>query len=796
MIRRPAPAHPLNMDMYIRNGYNPIYENHPSHARRILRSSDAVVIDAHPGYPDMLPGLQIADKLTRSVIFNLENAQLRAFYKAHRCSINNERPTEGNAQRRIVFDERDPSLPVTDLHYAVYESGGGVYLMHSDDDGVTWGPEVLLSERGATCKRPALAIRDLGTSHGILYVTYVDEDASEVVLKVRADYGDPFAWTEVDRIAVTDATQCNPAIAAQQSGNEEGVFLVWEDVGVVIDQVQTNVLKFAIYEQGAPRSSGYYQGLQYHDAFYFRDAVLVEGQLTWQNQRRVPRFPSVTLMEPYPRFAVTWREEPGFLLYEDITWDPFISGPLMNMHGPETIPSPGITAQAAASLCEYNPGSTIMTVAYEADQRWTNWPVGTQSLAWPLQLGMRSFHPVTLPYIVWLPQPVVNPNPSRVYVRKRSGGIDAAGASWHTVARVLNIHRQDNNISAPSIGSQGTKLRVAVNNGFGGIGVADLDAFSPTIHSSTINDGFDPNMTVQGTKLHSVFSEPESGQPAPVQHRLSASYQGLRKTSAEITAFMREVTVSEDSSLAVYGICMPHLLLSDSSRLAIDWAYASFDTLALDKDATLGELTRTSSFQVPSGASLEYATELYGRHVGDFGTGFDIRIDFHDAQNGDLLLRDAIGVEELPGDSAWYVIYRIDLSTLATREVYMQLTLSERSDGMVVDIVDIFNLSEPLEKSGAVDGPVPVSGTVQLYQNYPNPFNPTTALSFHIPEEGDVKLSIHDNLGRHVTTVLSQHMRAGEHTVNFDARDMSSGVYYYRLRANGETHTRSMTLLR
>jgi hypothetical protein len=437
-----------------------------------------------------------------------------------------------------------------------------------------------------------------------------------------------------------------------------------------------------------------------------------------------------------------------------------------------------------------------MTVAYEADQQWTNWPVATFALSWPLSLGTRLYYPVTYPYLLRPTSPSVNPNPSRVYVRKRSGAIDAPSASWNTVARVLNIHRPDLNISAPSVGSEGSLLRVAVNNGYGGISVADLDVFFPTIHSSVIQDGFDPNVTVRGEKLHSVYSQPENGFPSPIQHRLMTSQQGLRKTTTEITDFMREVMVSQDSSLAVYGICMPHLLLCDSTRVPLDWSYASFDTVALGKDATLGELTRTTAFTVPSGASFEYATELFGRYAGSFDLGFDIRIDFHDAQSGALLLRDSLGAAALPTDSAWYVLYRIDLSSLVGNEVYMQLTLSETTENMLVDIVDVFDVSVPLEKSDRVTSRVPVASTVQLYQNYPNPFNPSTSITFNIPEAGDVHLSIHDNLGRRVATALSRHLDAGVHTVDFHAGHLSSGVYFYRLTANGETHTRRMTLLR
>lgn len=89
----------------------------------------------------------------------------------------------------------------------------------------------------------------------------------------------------------------------------------------------------------------------------------------------------------------------------------------------------------------------------------------------------------------------------------------------------------------------------------------------------------------------------------------------------------------------------------------------------------------------------------------------------------------------------------------------------------------------------------------QLRQNYPNPFNPVTSIRFELEESADVNLRVFDMLGREVATVVETQMSSGSHSVTFNASDLSSGVYLYRLEAtagNGRTFTQSkkMTLIK
>lgn len=101
---------------------------------------------------------------------------------------------------------------------------------------------------------------------------------------------------------------------------------------------------------------------------------------------------------------------------------------------------------------------------------------------------------------------------------------------------------------------------------------------------------------------------------------------------------------------------------------------------------------------------------------------------------------------------------------------------------------------EPIETAAELGLPVP--DRFALQQNYPNPFNPTTTIAFSIPEAGDVLLRVYDITGREVATLLNGHMEGGEHSIEFNANNLASGIYFYRLQTGAEHITRKMVLIR
>ena len=84
----------------------------------------------------------------------------------------------------------------------------------------------------------------------------------------------------------------------------------------------------------------------------------------------------------------------------------------------------------------------------------------------------------------------------------------------------------------------------------------------------------------------------------------------------------------------------------------------------------------------------------------------------------------------------------------------------------------------------------------ELAQNYPNPFNPSTVISYSLPENEFVTLKVYDVLGNEVASLVNEQKTAGKYSVNFDASDLGSGVYFYTLKAGANMQSRKMILVK
>jgi hypothetical protein len=86
--------------------------------------------------------------------------------------------------------------------------------------------------------------------------------------------------------------------------------------------------------------------------------------------------------------------------------------------------------------------------------------------------------------------------------------------------------------------------------------------------------------------------------------------------------------------------------------------------------------------------------------------------------------------------------------------------------------------------------------TYNLYQNYPNPFNPSTIISFSVPSEQRVELTVYDILGRKIATLFNSVAKAGITSVNFKADNLASGIYIYSIRTNDAEFSKKLMLLK
>jgi photosystem II stability/assembly factor-like uncharacterized protein len=84
----------------------------------------------------------------------------------------------------------------------------------------------------------------------------------------------------------------------------------------------------------------------------------------------------------------------------------------------------------------------------------------------------------------------------------------------------------------------------------------------------------------------------------------------------------------------------------------------------------------------------------------------------------------------------------------------------------------------------------------RLEQNYPNPFNPNTIISYTLPFASNVKLTVYNTLGQSIKVLAEGFENAGKYSINFNASDLPSGIYFYRLEATGYSATKKLVIIK
>ena len=96
------------------------------------------------------------------------------------------------------------------------------------------------------------------------------------------------------------------------------------------------------------------------------------------------------------------------------------------------------------------------------------------------------------------------------------------------------------------------------------------------------------------------------------------------------------------------------------------------------------------------------------------------------------------------------------------------------------------------------EGTEKLPGSFKLGQNFPNPFNPSTTIEYHIPQAGHISLTVHDVLGKQVAVLVNTQQDAGVHRVLFNSSkfNLSSGIYFYQLRASSHSALQKMAIIK
>lgn len=153
-------------------------------------------------------------------------------------------------------------------------------------------------------------------------------------------------------------------------------------------------------------------------------------------------------------------------------------------------------------------------------------------------------------------------------------------------------------------------------------------------------------------------------------------------------------------------------------------------------------------------------------------------------QLADKVIKNAIN--RLKADHCFWELYSPDDNWGGWHKSYIWTGIATRM------LIDLNNLSSELGKNDKTVIP----DQFGLRQNYPNPFNPITTISYDLPQESNVSLAIYDIFGRLVDTLVDQKQGAGNYTVQWEASQYSSGVYIYRIQADGFSAVKKCLLIK
>jgi len=161
--------------------------------------------------------------------------------------------------------------------------------------------------------------------------------------------------------------------------------------------------------------------------------------------------------------------------------------------------------------------------------------------------------------------------------------------------------------------------------------------------------------------------------------------------------------------------------------------------------------------------------------------------------NGDSVSIWAFADGEAPADTVTWTYTTDNVAVGAGAPTLIIVGVTD-DDSSAVHIDEFWYNETPTGMSISDDAPI--ASSYELGQNYPNPFNPTTHIRFNIPETAGAKLTVFNIMGEAVANLVDGVVSAGGHTVSWNAANMPTGVYFYRLESGNFTQTRKLLLVK
>lgn len=229
------------------------------------------------------------------------------------------------------------------------------------------------------------------------------------------------------------------------------------------------------------------------------------------------------------------------------------------------------------------------------------------------------------------------------------------------------------------------------------------------------------------------------------------------------------------------------------------------DSVVIDSESKLNAYLVTEPFTIDNNATFYYSVQ-YGitDSVSGIGVLTDSRFINFKVELVDFNTEEIISILDdvtYNSDSIFIynnIAYQVITSGLNSRQVRLRLK-AETNSQFNYSLTQRFAKESVLGKKNLKQKSLDINSTIKEYelaQNYPNPFNPSTTIRYQLPQDGMVTLKIYDILGAEVANLVNEEKVAGKYEVNFNASNLSSGIYIYKLKAGEYVNSKKMILLK
>ncbi|MBN2789170.1 MAG: T9SS type A sorting domain-containing protein [Candidatus Delongbacteria bacterium] len=245
----------------------------------------------------------------------------------------------------------------------------------------------------------------------------------------------------------------------------------------------------------------------------------------------------------------------------------------------------------------------------------------------------------------------------------------------------------------------------------------------------------------------------------------------------------------------------------------IEWKYDDFNTLSISY-AGYGQLF-AGWLDKPEFRAIPFETDSLYNFYKYYDDGY-ATISYDGGDSWGELLVDKVETG-IPEDPIWYIKYAANVTNTddVVDEGWSFSNHGRYSQGVTFTFAGC-QYSDPASsgnsylekeqflstwcvayKTGSIEAePVSIAKDFELSQNYPNPFNPVTSINFILKNNADVKLSVYNSKGELVSNLKNEKMTKGSHSVNFDATNLNSGLYFYTLKVNDRSESKKMILVK